>query len=238
MSTEGDFRDGRDGDDLLVAEYALGLLDAAERERVRRRLNDEPALQQALRDWESRFAGLDAEFAEATPPSGSWSALETRMFGPQKKAGFWDSLFVWRGLAGAALAVAVVAIGFGLTRPAPVSPQQFAVELVAALQAHEGSGVEFVAFYDSAVGQVKLVGLSGAVVPDKDYELWYIDGDKPAISMGVIPVDGKTAVDLPPEAGGKLAEGVTLAVSLEQKGGSPTGVHQGPIVSIGAATTI
>ena len=35
-----------------------------------------------------------------------------------------------------------------------------------------------------------------------------------------------------------FGEGTTLAVTLEQKGGSPTGVAQGPIVAVGKATQI
>jgi anti-sigma-K factor RskA len=85
---------------------------------------------------------------------------------------------------------------------------------------------------------VKLIGLSGAAVPDKDYELWYIKGDEPAVSMGVVPVEAKTEISLSPEARAKFDEGTILAVTLEQKGGSPTGVAQGPIVSVGAATRI
>jgi anti-sigma-K factor RskA len=85
---------------------------------------------------------------------------------------------------------------------------------------------------------VRLTALSGEAVPDKDFELWYIKGDEPAVSMGVIPVDQRTEITLPPEAKAKFAEGIVLAVTLEQKGGSPTGVAQGPIVAVGAATEI
>ena len=85
---------------------------------------------------------------------------------------------------------------------------------------------------------MKLLGLSGEAVPDKDYELWYIKGDEPAVSMGVVPVDARTEIPLDAEARAKFDEGTVLAVTLEQKGGSPTGVAQGPIVSVGAATRI
>ena len=36
----------------------------------------------------------------------------------------------------------------------------------------------------------------------------------------------------------KFGEGTVLAVTLEQKGGSPTGKAQGPIVAVGKATPI
>lgn len=243
MSNEADIRDeGEGGASALVAEFALGLLDAAEHDRVARMIAADPALRAELRMWRTRFQAFDAEIAEQAAPAGVWDKLEGRLFGGSvaaaKSASVWDSLALWRGLFAGALAVAVVAIGVNVMRPAAPSPEEFAVQLVAALQSQEGSGVEFVAFYDSASGNVRLLGLSGEAVPDKDYELWYIKGDEPAVSMGVIPVDARTEIELDPETRAKFDEGTVLAVTLEQKGGSPTGVAQGPIVSVGSATRI
>jgi anti-sigma-K factor RskA len=240
MSNEADIRDeGEGGASTLVAEFALGLLDSAEHERVARMIAADPALREELRMWRSRFQSFDAEIAEQVAPAGAWEKLEGRLFGSAARpASFWDSLALWRGLFAGALAVAVVAIGVNVMRPPAPSPDEFAMQLVAALQSQEGSGVEFVAFYDSSSGMVKLLGLSGEAVPDKDYELWYIKGDDPAVSMGVVPVDAKMEIPLDPETRAKFDEGTVLAVTLEAKGGSPTGVAQGPIVSAGSATRI
>ena len=123
-------------------------------------------------------------------------------------------------------------------QPLPLDPNVFATQLVAAIQAQEGFGVEFVALYNAATGEVRLTALSGEAIPDKDYELWYIKGDEPAVSMGVLPVDQRTEIALSREAQSKFEPGTVLAITLEQKGGSPTGVAQGPIVALGKATPI
>ena len=239
MSTVAEHRDeGEGGGNVLVAEYVLGLLDAAEHERVARMIAADPALCTELRMWRARRQCFDSEFAEQPAPAATWEKVESRLFGAARPSSFWDSLAFWRWLFAGALAVAVVAIGVNVMRPAAPSPDELAMQLVAALQAQEGSGVEFVAFYDSQSGMVKLLGLSGEAVPDKDYELWYIKGDEPAVSMGVVPVEAKMEIPLSPEARAKFDEGTILAVTLEQKGGSPTGVAQGPIVSVGSATRI
>ena len=52
------------------------------------------------------------------------------------------------------------------------------------------------------------------------------------VSLGVIG-EGRTAVALTPEYTQVLEAGGLLAVSIEQKGGSPTGVSQGPVVAVG-----
>lgn len=240
MSQEADIRDGGEGGrSALVAEFALGLLEGTEHDRVARLIAAAPALHDELRMWRTRLQSFDSEFADQPVPATSWDKLETRLFGvPSKPASsLWDSLILWRGLFAGALAVAVVAIGVNVSRPPAPSPDEFAMQLVAALQAQEGSGVEFVAFYDSSTSMVKLVGLSGEPVPDKDYELWYIEGEAPPVSMGVIPIDARSEMPLSPETKAKFDEGTILAVSLEPKGGSPTGAPT-QVVSAGAATRI
>lgn len=231
---------GSEDDQVLVAEYALDLLDGGERAAVARRIAAEPMLAADLKLWRQRLSTLDDEFAEVAAPAGVLSRIEARLFGSTAAgglAGWWNSLALWRGLAGAAAAVAIVAIGLNLTQPR-FDAQTAATQLVAALQSQEGSGVEFVAFYDTGTQTVRLLGLEGQAVPDKDFELWYIEGDAPAVSMGVIPVDQRTEIELDEAARARIGEGTVLAVTLEQKGGSPTGVAQGPIVAVGSARPI
>jgi anti-sigma-K factor RskA len=172
------------------------------------------------------------------PPAGALSRIESRLFGAAPATGgWWNSLALWRGLTAAAAAVAVVAIGVNLLQPR-VDPNELANQLVAAIQSQAGSGVEFVALYDEASGEVRVTSLKGSPVPDKDYELWYIKGEQPAVSMGVIPMDQRMEIPLDAAARANIEPGTVFAVTLEQKGGSPTGKAQGPIVAVGTATPI
>lgn len=227
---------GSEEDRVLVAEYVLGLLAPAEHARVGARIASEPSLMTEQRLWRLRLAALDREFAEVPAPAGVLSRAETRLFGREEKSGVWNSLALWRSIAAGGIAVAAIAIGFNVLTPR-VDPKLFAEQLVAALQ-EEGSGVSFVALYDPTTASVRLTALSGAEVPDKDYELWAIEGSNAPISMGVIPVTSRIDVKIAPEVLAGFGEGTVLAVTLEQKGGSPTGAPQGPIVAKGAATLI
>ena len=235
MSDESNIS-GPGEDSFLVAEYALGLTPEAERSALRERLKAEPALRGDLAFWRRRLASLDAEFAEATAPAGVWPRLEQRLFTGQQKAGWWNSLALWRSAAAGAFAVAAIAIAVNVTTPRP-DPKAFAAELVAALTA-EGSNVSFVALYNSASGELRLTPLSGEQFTDKDYELWAIEDGGPAKSMGVIAANARNDVKVAPDILVDFGEGTTLAVTLETKGGSPTGVAQGPIVALGKATQI
>lgn len=239
MSTDDDSAGAADGRGVLIAEFVLGLLDPATHARVERQIEADPALRAERDFWIGRLSALNAGFAETPAPTHLLPRIEARIFGgPQPRpAGWWNSLPLWRGIAAGALAVAVVAVGFNLATPR-FDADQMAVQLVAALQAQEGSGVEFVAVYDQAQGQVRITSLKGQAVPDKDFELWYINGDQPAVSMGVIPVDQRLEIPLDAAARSNIGPGTVLAVTLEQTGGSPTGVAQGPIVAVGTATPI
>lgn len=227
---------GHEEDSLLVAEYVLGLLPEAERTSLRGRLRSEPALRSDLIFWRSRLASLDVEFAESTAPAGVWPRIEQRLFTGQAKGGWWNSLALWRSVAAGAFAVAAIAVAINVTTPKP-DPKAFAAELVAALHA-EGSNVSFVALYNSGSGELRITPLSGDQYTDKDYELWAIEDGGPAKSMGVIAANARNDVRIAPDILVDFGEGTTLAVTLETKGGSPTGVAQGPIVALGKATQI
>ena len=234
MSDDSDIAGGSE-DGFLAAEYALGLLSPQEYAGVRARLRTDRGLQADFRFWRGRLASLDAEFAETPAPPASWSKIERRLF-PAAKSSFWDSVALWRGLSAAAAVIAVIAIGVNIAMPRP-DANAFAAQLVAALNA-EGSSVSVVALYNATTGQVRLTALSGAAVPDKDYELWAIEGSTAPKSMGVISISSRNDVKVAPDVLAGFGPGTVLAITLERKGGSPTGAPQGPIVAKGAATQI
>ena len=235
MSDDSDIT-GHNEDEFLVAEYALGLLKPDEYAALGARLRTDRSLQADLRFWRNRLASLDGQFAETPAPAAVWSKLERRLFPAAAKAGFWDSLALWRGLSAAAAAIAVIAIGVNIVTPRP-DANTFAAQLVAALNA-EGSNVQVVALYNATTGQVRLTALSGDAVPDKDYELWAIEGSNAPKSMGVISISARNDVKVAPDVLAGFGPGTVLAITLEHKGGSPTGAPQGPIVAKGAATQI
>src|SRR5262245_31794060 len=153
MSMDNDRSAGIDEGSARVAEYALGLLAGEEHARVAQQIAADLRLQAELRMWRARLAPMDSEFAETPAPAGLMSRVEQRLFGGAgAKGGWWNSLALWRSAAFAGLAIAVVAIGYNVIQPKQLNPQEYATQLVAALQAQEGSGVEFVALYDAATG--------------------------------------------------------------------------------------
>lgn len=238
MSTSDDMDGGDGGRNALVAEYVLGLLSPSEYDRVHRLIENDQALRAERDFWVSRFSALNEGYEDVPAPDRLWAGIEARAFGDTRapaKSGFWESLLVWRGIAAGALAIAVAAIGFNLLQPRP-DVSSLTTQLVAALE-EEGSNVKFVALYDGT-GQVRLTALSGDAVPEKDFELWAIQGGNNPVSMGVIPANQRSTVSIAPEVMAGWGAGSVLAITLEPKGGSPSGAPTGPIVAKGAVQQI
>jgi anti-sigma-K factor RskA len=235
MSTDGNIGDTRD-EGILVGEFALGVLSPAEHAQMAARIAADPALKAELVMWRHRLSGLDREYAEERAPRAVLLRTEARLFPQPRPPRLWDSLAFWRSLATGGVLVAVAAIGLNLMQPPPLDPNELATQLVAALEAQEGSGVSFVALYDSGTGMLRLTALSGADTPDKDFELWAIRGTDAPVSMGVVPINARAEIEMPRDM--PFAEGTVLAVTLEPPGGSPTGGPTGPVVALGKATAI
>ena len=69
------------------------------------------------------------------------------------------------------------------------------------------------------------------------YELWAVPASGAPVSLGIVNASGETERDVAEDKRALLETGVTLAVSLEPEGGSPTGAPTGPVLFVGALST-
>jgi anti-sigma-K factor RskA len=222
----------RGSDEMVAAEYVLGVLPADERRAAARRIDAEPDFARLVDQWEVRLSPMAAAYPEVEAPASVKAALDRRLFaggGRTARPSWWSSLAVWRGLAVASLAALALYIAVPYLSPPAQTPQQ---RLVASLAA-EGSDVRYLALYDPESGAVGLSHVSGERASGRDFELWMIEGNNPPVSMGVIPAGPTAHIEIAPEAREKLGLGAVLAVSLEPAGGSPTGQPTGPVVAAG-----
>ena len=226
----------REGDDLIAAEYVLGVLSADERQAASRRIDSDPDFARLVDSWEARLAPLASGYQDVEAPASVKAAIDRRLFASGDAAqaegarsGLWASLAFWRGLAVAAVAALAVAIALPYLGPTIEAPQP---KLVASLAA-DGSDVKYLAVYDAARHDVGLSHVSGERAAGKDFELWMIEGKNPPVSLGVVPSGANAHITVPPAAREKLAQGAVLAISVEPAGGSKTGQPTGPVVAAG-----
>lgn len=233
--------DGREARRVAVAEYVLGLGTAQFRAAVASAIQTDPLVAREARLWENRFSHFNDDYEPVAPSPRVWTGIEAALFGSPAAASpartaWHQSLNFWRGLAGLAAAAAIVAIGLNVLPPAIQEPADTA-QLVAALDTVEGD-VRFLARYDETSGQLRITGSGSPAGQGNDYELWFIEGENDPISMGVVSLDQPQAVPVAEDLQAQLTQGITLAVTLEVAGGSPTGAPQGPVVAAGPVAAI
>lgn len=218
---------GEETPGLLAAEYALGLLEGAERQAAEQRLVLDPDFAAAVEHWRQRLAPLATEVAPLSPPAELWARIAGRLGETSNliELRLRRSLTLWRGASAVAMAVAAalaVALIWPRPQPHPASPL-----LMAKLSGTQGV---YVAMFDPVRRQYVLAPVSVAATPGRSPELWLIPtGGKP-IALGVAAFEH--VAGLSPQAG-QAGAGATLAVSIEPEGGSPTGQPTGPVVATG-----
>lgn len=161
-------------DDMVAAEYVLGVLPADERRAAARRIDAEPDFARLVDEWEVRLSPMAGAYPEVEAPTSVKAALDRRLFAgenPTAMSSWWSSLAFWRGLAVASLAALALYIAVPyLSPPAQTPPRR----LVASLAA-EGSDVRYLALYDPERGAVGLSHVSGERASGRDFELWMIE---------------------------------------------------------------
>jgi len=217
-------------DDLLAAEYALGVLGGAERAQAATRIARDDRFAALVVAWEARLAPWAGEIDEVAPPPQIWQAIAGALPAPPRR-GMWESLAFWRIFAVAStLAAACLAAFLYLGVGGNIPP------LVATI---EGGGQRnFVATVDVTRATVAVVPASFSADATRVPELWLIpQGGKP-FAVGVLRADRAVVIALPPPLLKIAASGATLAVSLEPPGGSPTGQPTGPVIGAGKLTSL
>lgn len=219
-------------DELLAAEFALGVLDGRERAAAQRLYERDRNFAAMVADWERRLMPWAAEIAEAAPPAGVWTAIAAQLpDAAAPHAGLWKSLVFWRVFALAStLAAACLAVVIYLGAFDQQSP------LVAAI---EGGGTRtFVATVDVKRGTVAILPAAFTADATRVPELWIIPADGKPRPVGLLRADQAVTLTLTPELAEFARGKATLAVSLEPPGGSPTGLPTGPVIGAGKLTSL
>jgi anti-sigma-K factor RskA len=209
--------------DRLAAEYVLGTLRGAARRRFERLLMEDALLRRQVWLWEKRLNPLAQAVVPRQPSPRVWRNISSRLWPASLKTPWWE--WLWRGWGVAATAAVLgLTIYFG-QRVTPVVPDYVAVFNDASAKPL------WLVSTDINTGQLSIRAVNAAAERNKDFELWALppSGAAPQ-SLGLLPVSGqRVSVGMPARVG-SLQDAQGLAVSLEPKGGSPTGLPTGPVL--------
>jgi anti-sigma-K factor RskA len=215
--------DDRDELYALAGEYVLGTLEGPAAREIDEALAGHAGLRKAVIYWEERLNGLSRLVAPAEPPPDTWEKIAARldMTSPQSTARLWESVRLWRWSAMVATAVAAcLAFYIALAPPTP--------GLVAVLHAPQQQEPTWLA--TAGHGGLLVRALATASAPaDRSFELWAIAPGNAPVSLGLIPASGRLELG----RSAAIRDGYQLAISIEPRGGSPSGQPTGPIVFAG-----
>lgn len=237
--------------DLLAAEYALGLPDDKERARAEGLLATDRDFRDRVARWTGRLAPLLEEVEAASPPAGLWTRIERAIdprsgespaeLAPADPApgsnvhALRRKVTVWRGYSAAATALAASLALFLVTRPPAEAPPAAPVPapLIAMMEA-DGSPAKLVATYDPASRMLLVAPAAGVdAVAGHAHELWLIPADGKPRPMGLLEPGAPRRMAIPPAMLAEMKADVTLALSVEPAGGSPSGLPTGPVIASG-----
>jgi anti-sigma-K factor RskA len=215
----------------LAAEYAVGTLRGAARARFRRWMLEDGALARAVGEWEARLAPMAAGVAPVRPPVRVWREIEARLrpapLPYRPRSAFWRALGLVAGGAAAALAATTMVLSLQTQTPA-------SGEYLAVLSDPKTLRPVLLVSAARQDDRLRIKTLDPAIrVPNASLELWALPAEGKPRSLGLIPSASKGELQLASMADLALSDVPALAVSLEPKGGSPTGAPTGPVLYSG-----
>jgi anti-sigma-K factor RskA len=213
--------------EALAAEYALGTLQGSGRRRFERSLKDDPGLRHMVAEWQTRLAPLDEAVTPIAPPPRVWRAIRQRIAPASRHSRFWNSVGFWRGTALASSMVAAILVAFLMF----AQPRE---TMVVVMSDDQSRPAITVSWRPDQIGEkrlrVRVIGHQ-TMDPDTAWELWMIpSGDEKPVSLGLITTHETQTVVVPPRLRDAINSALALAMSVEPKGGSPTGLPTGPVL--------
>ena len=240
-------------DDLLTAEFALGVLDGDQHRDALQRLAEDHEFAASVDAWSVLLASMIIDTPAVPAPAAAREKILTRIFGASpplrktqsagekitratKEARQAAALIFWKGATAAFAALALVALGLSAILITDARPERNRFSLVATLVPPEAPSILSVRI-NPETGALEIVdaALQQALeTADQATELWLIPEGGPPQSLGLINSVGSSSLAVANLLRGELRPGSILAISVEPLGGSPTGAPTGPVIAIGA----
>lgn len=238
---------------LIAAQYVLGTLSVSARLRFQTLMQQQPALRQMTHAWERRLNPMAGLLQSHAVPEHVWQQIEAKLDSlsdvtqrpvlamqpsPSARPAANDAVSMWRPWAWASTAIAAGLAVFIALQPQLISPPSSPV-----VQAQPVASRDIAVLSDDSKQPAWIVRQQGnalvlsqmnsyQVPSDRDLELWSIQGNAAPQSLGVVRLQQGKAILSVTQARLLPADAI-LAISLEPKNGSPTGLPTGSVLYTG-----
>lgn len=233
---------------LLAAEYVLGTLHGRARARFELWLRSDPGLRREVAEWQSRLEPLAAHLPAVEPSDAVWRNIEARIQPEARRTpaaaesgSWWTNLAFWRWSSFTTAVFACTLLGYIFT--APGDQGLVPADAMVVVMADETTSPKMtIAWAPEDASRprlrIRVIGHQ-EMAPDTTWELWMLPGKgQPPKSLGLINTHETQFVELPREVLDLLNRADGMAMSVEPKGGSPTGQPTGPVLYSGKCVKI
>jgi anti-sigma-K factor RskA len=207
-----------------------------------------PQLRKAVAAWEARLTPMGSAIPEIAPPTRVWRAIQTRLFGKHtvnqdQQSTWWSSLAFWRTATGFAV-IALVASSLLVLAPtadnSTIDPATDSMMVVIMEDAQTQAPAMTVSWESGGANhrllRLRVIG-HAEMAPDTAWELWMVPrGDGAPISLGLITTHELQTLRVPGALAQPLDDAWGLEMTVEPKGGSPSGrptgqmLYRGPCI--------
>jgi len=223
--------------DALAAEYVLGTQSRLVRKRMERLIDQDAALAARVEWWHRELAPMNNALDPVPVPPWIWRRIENKLrpedTTAEVRGGWWGNLMVWRWSTGLAAALALV---LAITPPSEPQPTTMTADGgVVLVLTDEESRSAWLVSRKSDSDPLKAQALALPVLTmEQAYELWLLPPNESPRSLGLLNDSGSTILQPGSDLSQLLEPGLSMAVSVEPPGGSPTGTPTGPVLFTGA----
>jgi anti-sigma-K factor RskA len=185
-----------------------------------------------VRRWEDRLVGLLAGVATVRPSPRVWREIELRTSTRVRTGETVGARPSVRPMRFLALAATLAALVFGVSLYLADARRTW--ELAAEIAAPQATAPAWSIEIDRRADELRVRAMNApALAADREHELWaLVDGAAAPVSLGLLPQAGEARLTLGPAQRTALARASKVAVSLEPRGGSPTGAPTGPVLFV------
>lgn len=214
--------------DLLAADFVLGSMRGAARRRFATLMRENAAWRDLAERWEERLYPWVMAAPKVEAPPHVWQSIRARI-GTRRPVARAPARWGWRLALASLVLAATVLVVRSVWTPGPQ-----AVTLAAVLTDRNARPSLLLSSTSAQLAQRRL-GLKVLTHPDMppgtSWQAWLVEADASApLSIGFVSAQPSQWIELSAAAADALKRATTIGVSVEPKGGAPTGRPSGPFL--------
>jgi anti-sigma-K factor RskA len=226
--------------DRLAAEYVLGTMRGAARARFQGLLKYDPGLRRLVAEWEAHLTPMAVAAGEIAPPARLWQRIASRTGMRASGSTWWASLAFWRTCTVATTAAVLALAVYVAILPTP-EPPIATVAVMSDDQSRPGMVVSWPQLRDARSPhiRVRIIQEKPTIPPDASWQLWILPKAKAApIPLALVGQEPMQTIRIDRAQVKGVWQSWGLALSVEPRGGSPTGSPTGPVLFKGQCVRV